>query len=764
MGNPLVCLVLCGMALPLLSRYFASPLLTGTRRCLRLAGMTSGKGGKHCVERPTGGNGEGFSRTCRGQGKVGMLRRHRGWWIALGIMATLALVLVMASFFAEEPLRRYAEGQANDRLVDYRTTIGGLDLHPLLLAVDLHDVVVRQQAHPEPPLAVIPHTRAGVGLWSLLSGTIAAELSIDRPALSATREQVDEAFHKHDHQEVKEEAAAWQDALRDMMPLRVALSITNADITYEGPPAAERMYIQGLEIIAKNVTNRPDPDQAYPAELHLKAMFLEQAQLLIDGRADPLAKPFPAVDADLQVRDVDIPTVLKTMGRAELPVKEGVVEVTGHVEYAPTKQTVTIDDVTVKKPVIEYVGGKPSGEQAAQTREAAAVVATAVVPSWQTRMTELFPIIIHRAAVQEGQVTYRPHPGAEAFRISRLDVAVSEIRNQASKAGELPSELRVSARLPQDAEMTLEGKADLLAKPLPAVDATMNVQQLHLNSLLPVAEPFHLYLSQGVLDLKSRVQHSRDKTVVAVQHFLLDGAKLDYVYRAPAKEKEAAKKGASDAKDAYQNPSIVLKVDRGKILHSEVGFVNKSASPDYRVFMADMNVDVENLSNRVSEGTGVVKVTGKFMGSGPTVVTGTFRPEKPTPDFDLDVRIIKTKLTSLNNVFRAHGNLDMHEGMFAFFSNIKVKDGKVDGYVRPFLKDVDVYDPAQDRHKSKLNKAYQAIVGGVATVLKNEPRNEVATETGVSGPVENPRASTWQVVGNLVQNAFFEAITPGMRG
>ena len=153
------------------------------------------------------------------------------------------------------------------------------------------------------------------------------------------------------------------------------------------------------------------------------------------------------------------------------------------------------------------------------------------------------------------------------------------------------------------------------------------------------------------------------------------------------------------------------------------------------------------------------------MGSGPTVVSGTFRPEKPTPDFDLDIRIIKTKLPSLNNVFRAHGNLDVHEGMFAFFSEIKVKDGKVDGYVRPFLKDVDVYDPAQDRNKSTLNKAYQTIVGGVASIFKNdEPRNEVATDTDVSGPVENPQAHTWQLVGNLVQNAFFEAINPGLKG
>jgi hypothetical protein len=31
----------------------------------------------------------------------------------------------------------------------------------------------------------------------------------------------------------------------------------------------------------------------------------------------------------------------------------------------------------------------------------------------------------------------------------------------------------------------------------------------------------------------------------------------------------------------------------------------------------------------------------------------------------------------------------------------------------------------------------------------------------LSGPVDNPRADTWQIVAKLVENAFFKAILPG---
>jgi hypothetical protein len=56
---------------------------------------------------------------------------------------------------------------------------------------------------------------------------------------------------------------------------------------------------------------------------------------------------------------------------------------------------------------------------------------------------------------------------------------------------------------------------------------------------------------------------------------------------------------------------------------------------------------------------------------------------------------------------------------------------------------------------------YEGLVGGLAKLLENYPRDEVATRAEVAGPVQNPRASTWEVVVRLVQNAFFNAILPG---
>jgi Domain of Unknown Function (DUF748) len=311
--------------------------------------------------------------------------------------------------------------------------------------------------------------------------------------------------------------------------------------------------------------------------------------------------------------------------------------------------------------------------------------------------------------------------------------------------------------------MQLDGKADLLAIPMPRLEADVKVDRLQVKNLLPVAGRFNVQCRAGALDLTARIQYSSESTMVAIDELRLQDAKIDYVHSAATKPKEVrrVKKVAQEAKEAHQDPTVRVKVEHGRILNSEMGFVNKATDPDYRVFLSEIDMDMRNMSNRLEEGTGVVKVTGKFMGSGLTDLKGTFRPEKPRPDFDLYTKIVKTKVEAFNDVLRAYGDMDTHHGMFAFFSELSVKDNQIRGYVKPLLKDVEVFDPEQDKEKPVTKKVYEAVVGGVLDLFENEPRNEAATITDLSGPVENPRADTWQVIAKLVQNAFFKAILPG---
>ncbi|HPV84338.1 MAG TPA: DUF748 domain-containing protein, partial [Nitrospira sp.] len=194
------------------------------------------------------------------------------------------------------------------------------------------------------------------------------------------------------------------------------------------------------------------------------------------------------------------------------------------------------------------------------------------------------------------------------------------------------------------------------------------------------------------------------------------------------------------------------------------GFVNQATNPSYRMFISGTELELENWSNQLSEGTARVRLAGMLMGSGMTNVTGAFRPEVESPDFDLSVKILKTPVKTLNQLLRAYGGIDATSGLFSVFSEVSVKNGAVNGYLKPLFKDVTVYDPRQDRDKGMLNQIYEKTINALASILKNAPRDEVAAKTDLSGTVENPQASTWELVLTLFQNAFFDAVLPGLEG
>ena len=140
---------------------------------------------------------------------------------------------------------------------------------------------------------------------------------------------------------------------------------------------------------------------------------------------------------------------------------------------------------------------------------------------------------------------------------------------------------------------------------------------------------------------------------------------------------------------------------------------------------------------------------------------GTFRPESKGPDLDLVLSIENTDMRTMNDLLRAYGNFDVVAGTFSMYSEIKIRQGKIDGYVKPLFSDMKVYDRRQDAEKSIFRQLYEGLVGGISGLLENRPRSEVATRVPITGDVEGPQTGTWETIVRLIQNAFLKAILPG---
>src|SRR5437868_11446230 len=110
--------------------------------------------------------------TIAGAGLHG-IRRH---WMAITIPIAILLVIAYTiAFLIDEPLRRYTETKVNRALKGYTARIGKLNFHPLGFALDLDDVVVTQDEHPEPAVIRLERLSASVHWRALLSGKLVAE-------------------------------------------------------------------------------------------------------------------------------------------------------------------------------------------------------------------------------------------------------------------------------------------------------------------------------------------------------------------------------------------------------------------------------------------------------------------------------------------------------------------------------------------------------------------------------------------------------------
>jgi uncharacterized protein DUF748 len=514
------------------------------------------------------------------------LRGAQRHWMAIAIPIAVLVILAGAiAFLIDEPLRRYTEAKMNQALKGYTARIGKLDFHPLGFSLDLNDVVITQDAHPDPPVLRLEQLSASVHWRALLSGRLVGDVELGKPAV----------------------------------------------------------YVNLLQ-------------------------------------------------AKKEIAD---PTPVKDRG-------------------------------------------------------------------WQDALQAVYPLKIDHFEIRDGDITYIDQGPFKPLRIRELNLVATNIRNRPRRRP-YPSEARFSARVFESGRVTGEGRANFLAEPNPTFRGDVELADIELDYFKPITNRYNLWVDKGILSAAGHVEYGLETKTVVLSRASIDGIQVDYVHTAPTAgaERETRQKAAAAAKEANNAPDLLVRINELRLTKSTVGFVNKATTPSYRVFLADTDGTVTNLSNQQTEGTAAAKLKGAFMGSGTATAEATFKAEKAGPNFDIGVRVEEVDVTRLNDLFRAYGRFDTASGYFFLYSELDAKDGLVTGYVKPLFKDLKVYDKQQDKSKPLVRKMYERVVSGVAKVLKNRPRDEVATKAEVLGRIDNPEVGTVAALVRLVQNAFFKAILPG---
>jgi hypothetical protein len=383
---------------------------------------------------------------------------------------------------------------------------------------------------------------------------------------------------------------------------------------------------------------------------------------------------------------------------------------------------------------------------------------------WQDALEAIYPLKINEFRVKGGELTYVDDDPKRPLQVSQMDFLATNIRNVSSPERTYPSPITLSAVIFDKGRLKVNGEANFLEEPFAGSRVHVDLRNVPLEKIKPVAVHANVHISGGTLAVaQGDVEYGPKVQDVDMREIRIDDIAVDYVHSPQTKAAEEQRMDAVKDKAQELNNRAILKanVDRFAVHNSTLGFVDETTTPKYRLSLDAANIDVRDITNRSNTKPVAVSVTGLFNGSGQSRLDASFLPRQNNPELELSMQIEQTQMRAMNDLFRAYGNFDVVDGEFYFYSELKVKDGHIDGYVKPLFFGLDVYDRQQDKDKPVFQQIYEGLVGGVGTLLENR-RDAVATQAEVTGEASSPKLSTFEVVVNLVTNAFFKSILPGL--
>ena len=382
---------------------------------------------------------------------------------------------------------------------------------------------------------------------------------------------------------------------------------------------------------------------------------------------------------------------------------------------------------------------------------------------WQQALESIYPLKINVFRIEDGEVMYVDRGPFRPLQLSHVRLEADNIRNVWSPEHVYPSRVRLDAVVFDSGKVVLDGNANFLAEPHVSVRASVSLEDVALDYFKPITDRYNVTVRGGMLSSSGDVEYGPTRKTVNLRTVSIRGVDIEYAHKpeTAAAEMRIVEHIREAAKEMSNHPDILLRADNVNIVGSTFTFRNDAANTPYRVSVADAQIRLANVSNQPTEGKMQGDMKGKFMGSGDATAHLSLSPDVKRPEFDITVRVDGTEMPAMNDVLRAYAGVDAVAGRFSLYSEVSVRRGGVNGYVKPLFKDMHLYDAKQDRDKPFFQKLKEALMAAAARILKNRDRGEVATKVNLSGTLDSPQYSTWEALGGFLRNAFVRAILPG---
>lgn len=211
--------------------------------------------------------------------------------------------------------------------------------------------------------------------------------------------------------------------------------------------------------------------------------------------------------------------------------------------------------------------------------------------------------------------------------------------------------------------------------------------------------------------------------------------------------------------------SFPMELTRLEVTEAKFHFIDRTRQPTPDIVLEHVHLLATGLKNR-SEGEELpakVHIQGVTTGNGKLDIGVQADPLSKTPRFATTMELKDLSLPECNNFLAAYANADVSSGTFEFYLEATAQNGGYQGYIKPFLKDVN-FKTASDKDKNIAQRLAKTAANVVVKLLKNKDEDKVATKAPFSGTFDQNGVDVWATVQNLLRNAFVQALREGFDG
>ncbi|HEX9980663.1 MAG TPA: DUF748 domain-containing protein [Flavobacterium sp.] len=251
-----------------------------------------------------------------------------------------------------------------------------------------------------------------------------------------------------------------------------------------------------------------------------------------------------------------------------------------------------------------------------------------------------------------------------------------------------------------------------------------------------------------------------------VGEFLVEHPVLNFIKR--GEEVEAG--GNNDFVTLVKKFSPV-NINRAEITNGEIHYIDPTEKPKINIAARNVRIVATNLRNVEDKNNKLpssITLSGNTNGNGTLKGSAKMNVLKEIPDFDMNMELRSVDLTALKDFTDAYANFTFKKGQLYLSTELAMEDGKYNGYVKPVLENIKIIDLTPDTEKEKkrpfFKKVWELIVGAGVSIVKNHPKDRLATKVPIKGDVNGPEKFTWTAIINVLKNGFVKAFDKDVEG